>query len=152
MTTSITLADTEALPRLLGLLERRGTEAGDRPWDDETREREGQRIAPLLTGGSEGAVWLIGPSRAPLGYAAICFGWSMREGREAWLEDMYLRPSVRRRGIGREVVHAISVSLRGAGVRRLHVRLPRSEHSAQEFCTACGFGLETRTILMSEPL
>lgn len=152
MTTSITLADTDALPRLLDLLERRQTEGGAAPWDDAERHRRAGLTAPLVSGGSEGAVWLIGPTRSPLGYAVICFGWAMDEGREAWLEDLYVRPSVRRRGIGREVVHSISVSLRTAGVRRLHARLPRIEHSAQEFCNACGFGLETRTILMSEPL
>ena len=150
--TAITLADAETLPRILGLIERRETEAGQPEWDEGETDRRGKRIAPLLEGGPEGAIWLIGPTRAPLGYAIVTFGWTMREGREAVLDDLYVRPSVRRRGIGREVVHAISVSLRTGGVRRLHARLPRIEHSAQEFCTACGFGIETGTILMSEPL
>ena len=152
MTTSITLADAEALPRLLDLIERRETEGGAPSWDEDERDRRKRLVGPLVSGGPEGAVWLIGHTRAPLGYAVICFGWAMAEGREAWLEDLYVRPSVRRRGIGREVVHAISVSLRGAGVRRLQARLPRIEHSAQEFCTACGFSIATGTILMNEPL
>lgn len=152
MTTSITLADADALPRILGLIERRETEAGAPEWDDRESDRRGKMVAPLLQGGPEGAVWLIGPTRAPLGYAIVTFGWTTRQGREAVLDDIYVRPSVRRRGIGREVVHAISVSLRAGGVRRLHARLPRIEHSAQEFCAACGFGIETGTILMSEAL
>lgn len=152
MTTAITLAGEDALPRVLGLVERREVEGGAHDWDEPERARRTLMIAPLLSGGPEGAVWLIGPTRAPLGYAVVTFGWTMREGREAVLDDIYVRPSVRRRGIAREVVHAISVSLRSAGVRRLHARLPRIEHSAQEFCTACGFGIETGTILMSEPL
>lgn len=152
MTTTITLADADALTRLLALLERRETDAGAPEWDATERDARERLIAPLLADGPEGAVWLIGPARAPLGYAIVTFGWTVRAGREAWLEDIYVRPSVRRRGIGREVVHAIGVSLRGAGVRRLLVRLPVTEHWAQEFCAACGLAAETGILLMSEPL
>jgi hypothetical protein len=48
-------------------------------------------------------------------------------GRRAeWVEDSHIRQSVRRRGIGTEVLRAIAVSLRQAEVRilRLHLRLP----------------------------
>lgn len=152
MTTAITLAREDSLPRILDLIERREVEAGAPDWDDDDRVRRGRLLAPLLAGGPEGAIWLIGPGRAPLGYAMVTFGWTTREGREATLDDLYVRPSVRLRGIGREVVNAIGVSLRGSGVRRLLVRLPRNARSAQEFCAACGFGLETGTILMSDPL
>ena len=32
-------------------------------------------LAPLLEGSPYGAVYLIGPARAPVGYLAVCFTW-----------------------------------------------------------------------------
>lgn len=151
MTTSITLAGPDALDRVLALLERRETEAGGPEWDAAERDLRSGLVAPLLAGGPEGAVWLIGPVRAPLGLAVVTFGWSLRGGREAWLEELFIRPSVRRRGIGREVVHGVAVSLRSGGMRRFHARLATEARAARTFLAACGFSDESGTILMTDP-
>ena len=151
MTTAITLARAENRAALLGLVERRQSEAGAAPWADDDRAFHDRALAPLTEGGPEGAAWLIGPVRAPLGYAIVSFGWSLDAGgRVGWLEDIYIRPSVRRRGIAREVIHAIGVTLRRSDVRAIRIRLPRVEHSAQEFCIACGFALEAGHLLLSD--
>ena len=151
MTTAITLAGPEALETVLGLMERRQIESGHADWSDADRAFHTRATQPLCAGGPEGAVWLIGPARAPLGYAIVTFGWGLDiGGRVGWLDDLFIRPSVRRRGIGREVANAIAVSLRQAQVNVIRVRLPRGEASAQEFCHACGIALDTGHILLSD--
>ena len=37
-------------------------------------------LEPLLEGSPHGAVWLIGPKMAPVGYVAASFGWSIELG------------------------------------------------------------------------
>jgi len=153
VSTAITLAGPEQLSILLGLVERRGTEAGGHAWDDTDRAGATRAIDPLLLGGELGAAWLIGPTRAPLGYAILTFGWSLSlGGREAWVEDLYIRPSVRRRGIGTEVLHAIAVSLRRADVKALQARVPAQDGVQSGFLTGAGFAIDHRLALMTDLL
>ena len=149
MTTAVHLAGPADLDRLLALIERYHTEAA-LPHDDAHRRRA---VAPLLAGSPHGAVWLIGPQRAPLGYVLIGFGWSVAlAGREGVVDEVYIRPSVRGRGIGTEVLHAIAVSLTGVGVRALHVRLDRTDAAAARFCARVGFAPRPDTVLMTDEL
>ncbi|SMY09690.1 GNAT family N-acetyltransferase [Flavimaricola marinus] len=153
MTTAITLATAEQQPQVLSLMERRDTEAGGAPWDDSDNALARRAVGPLLQGGSEGAIWLIGPTRAPLGYAIVTFGWSIPlAGREGWVEDVFIRPNVRRRGIGTEVLHAIAVSLRQAGLKALHVRLPSAAAAAEHFFGGAGFATNTDLTVMTDLL
>ena len=149
MTSAITLADPTDLPRVMGLMARFHEEMG-LPYDDAHREAA---AAPLLDGSPLGAVWLIGPARAPLGYVMIGFGWSVpRAGMVGTLEEVFIRPSVRRRGIGTETLHAIAVSLRDAGLRALTVSLPPEQDALQSFCERVGFRSDPPRHHMTDPL
>ena len=135
MSTAINLGGPEDDERLLSLMARYHEECG-LDYDDEHRARV---AAPLLEGSPLGAVWLIGPQRAPLGYVLVTFGWSVRlGGMIGWVEEMFIRPSVRSRGIGTEVLHAIAVSLGPAGIQALQVRVDGDERLAR-FCKRVGF-------------
>lgn len=136
MTTAIALAGPADLERVLSLATRYHEEAG-LTLDEQQRENA---IDPLLQGSPLGAVWLIGPNRAPLGYVLVTFGWSVAfGGMTGWLAEAYIRPSVRRRGIGTEVVHAIALNLREAGLKALHADVTDKTEAAARFCSRAGF-------------
>lgn len=118
--TALHLARSEDLDRLLPLAAACHGELGIARDDDSRRAG----LAPLLAGLPHGAVYLIGPARAPLGYGALSFGWSLSEaGIEARLDELFIRPAVRRRGIATEVLAALPKALGEAGVRALTLRL-----------------------------
>jgi GNAT superfamily N-acetyltransferase len=149
VTTAVHLAGPDDLERLVGLMERFHLESA-LPHDDSHRRRA---VTPLLAGSPHGAVWLIGPQRAPLGYVLIGFGWSVAlAGREGLVDEVYIRPSVRGRGIGTEVLHAIAVSLSGTGVKALHVRLNNADTAAARFCARVGFAPRPDMLLMTDVL
>lgn len=149
MTTNITLGKTEDIDRVLSLMERYHEERGIAS-DDSSRRRA---VMPLLDGSPHGAVWLIGPTRAPLGYVLVTFGWSVEfGGTEGWVDEAYIRPSVRKRGIGTEVLHAIAVSLTAGGVRALHARLAHDDQEAQKFCKRVGFEPRNGILVMTDRL
>ncbi len=149
MTTAIHLAGADDLDRLLALMERFHTEAA-LPYDDNHRRRA---AGPLLAGSPHGAVWLIGPQRAPLGYVLLSFGWSVAmAGAEGIVDEVFIRHSVRGRGIGTEVLHAIAVSLAQNGVKALHVRLDRSNAAAARFCAKVGFLTRPELVIMTDAL
>jgi GNAT superfamily N-acetyltransferase len=50
-----------------------------------------------------GRVWLIEDRTVPLGYLAICLGYSLElGGNDAYIDELYLRPEFRGRGIARK--------------------------------------------------
>lgn len=119
--TALHLAGPGDLERLVTLCAACHAEMGIARDDDSRRAG----LAPLLDGLPQGAVYLIGPARAPLGYAVLSFGWSLSEaGIEARLDELFIRPAVRRRGIATEVLAALPRALGEAGVRSLSLRLP----------------------------
>ena len=148
MTTAITLATSDHLTQVLGLMARYHEEAA-MPFDDAHRA---QVAAPLLDGNPLGAIWLIGPGRAPLGYVMISFGWSMTDGgMVGHLEEAFIRASVRGRGIGTEVMHAVVVNLRKAGLKAMHVHLPNGA-AATSFCRRVGFSTVSGVTQMTDRL
>ena len=59
-------------------------------------------VKPLLNGSPHGAIWLVGPRRAPVGYVVISFGWSVEYGGlDGIVDEIYVRSAVRGRGIER---------------------------------------------------
>ncbi len=128
--TALHLAKPEDLERLLSLAAACHAELGI-VRDDDTR-RAG--LAPLLDGLPHGAVYLVGPARAPLGYVTLSFGWSLAAaGMEARLDEIYIRPAVRRRGIATEVLATLPRALGEAGVQALSLRLNGSSPTAALF-------------------
>lgn len=149
MTTAIHLAGPDDGARVQALMQRNHEERG-LPHDDAHRENV---VAPLLEGSPLGAVWLIGPARAPLGYVLISFGWSADlGGMIGWVEDIFIRQSVRKRGIGTEVLHAIAVTLGRADLRALHVRIPDDDDTLAKFCAKAGFRSDETLRVMTDRL
>jgi GNAT superfamily N-acetyltransferase len=149
VSTAIHLAGADDMDCVIGLMARYHSERA-LPHDDTHRRRAAM---PLLNGSPHGAVWLIGPQRAPLGYVLISFGWSVAmAGIEGFVAEVFIRPSVRGRGIGTEVLHAIAVSLTQSGVKALHVRLDQADSAAARFCARVGFAPRPETVLMTDVL
>lgn len=138
MTTAIHLCGPEQEEQLLTLIARCHDELGI----TSTPEHRKAAATPLLRGAPQGAAYLFGPARAPTGYVVVSFGWSIQlGGMTATIDDIYIRPSVRRRGIGREVVHAIARMLKAVSVRAMHLRSEHSETAYHVFGQVTGFSM-----------
>jgi ribosomal protein S18 acetylase RimI-like enzyme len=101
---------------------------------DTTHEHRVSALSPILDGTPLGVAYLIGPRMAPIGYLILSFGWSMQYGgMEGKVDEFYLRPSVRGRGIGHEVLSELSKALADAGLKALHIDLPAENEAAMKF-------------------
>ncbi len=149
MSTALHLATMEDLEKLLPLVAdfHRG-EGIDQP--DEIRR---QALSPLLRGEPYGAIYLIGPARAPVGYVVITFGWSVEfGGLDAFIDEFYIRPGVRGRGMGSDVLTALPNALAQAGVKAVHLEVDRGNDTAQRLYLRAGFDRRDRFMLMSRKL
>lgn len=134
------------MPRLLPLVSAFHDEMGIRQTDDLRQAA----LAPLLDGSPHGAAWLIGPARAPIGYVVICFGWSLEfGGMDGFVDELYVRPGVRGRGIGSDILSALPTTLAGVGLRALHLEVRRDDSTAQELYKRAQFTPRPDYMLMT---
>ncbi|AXI42679.1 N-acetyltransferase [Sulfitobacter sp. SK011] len=110
-------------------------------------------ISPLLDGIPHGAAYLIGPPRAPIGYVVITFGWSVEfGGLDAIIDELYIRPGVRGRGIASEALIALPRALAGGGLRAIHLEVDRDNAAAVKLYRRAGFRERDRYMFMSKTL
>lgn len=147
--TALTLARPGDLDRLLPMVASRHDEAGRTGDEAATRAA----LLPLLEGCPHGAVYLVGPPRAPIGYVALSFGWSLAAGGlTARIDEMHIRRAVRGRGIGSEVLSNLPKALAGAGLRALHLEVRRDNAKVRGFYEKLRFLPREEYILMTREM
>ena len=148
MKTKLHMARPEDLQKLLGMVAAFHAEAGIEQ-DDETRLAA---VLPLLEGSPLGVVYILGPRNAPVGYIAISFGWSIELGGiDGFIDEFWIRPAVRNKGMGGEALSALLRALSDAGVRALHLEVDR-ENGVGRLCERLGFARRERYCLMAANL
>ena len=115
--------------------------------DDATRTAA---LQPLLEGSPYGVAYLLGPARAPIGYVIVTFGWSVEfGGLDAFIDEIYIRPAIRGRGVGSDVLIALPKALADAGIRAFHLEVDREDAAAQRLYSRTGFAARDRFMLMT---
>lgn len=148
MTTKLHLAKSEDLDRVVSMVASFHAESGI-VQDEDTRIAA---VAPLLEGSQLGVIYILGPRRAPVGYVAISFGWSIEMGGiDGFVDEFWIRPAVRGRGMGSEAMAALVPALRDAGLAALHLEVDR-ESPASELYRRLGFERRDRYCLMTARL
>lgn len=146
MSAALTLATEQDLDRLLPMIAAYHAFEGIAQSDDARRDA----VAPLLAGSPHGAVWLVGPRRAPVGYIAVSFGWSIElGGMDGFLDEFYIREGVRGRGMGSEVLAALLPELAQAGLVGLSLEMAPDNVRARKLYERRGFRLRDGFNLMT---
>jgi ribosomal protein S18 acetylase RimI-like enzyme len=105
-------------------------------------------LATLLAEEGAGRVVIARAGALAVGYAALCFGFSIEHrGRDAFVDELYVRPEQRGRGLGRSLLRALEQEARAAGVRKLHLEVERDNPSARALYLAEGFAPTGRELL-----
>ena len=149
MSAALTLAGPEHFARLDPLVTAFHAEEGIEMAPD----ARAAGLQPLLDGIPHGAAYLIGPARAPIGYVVVTFGWSIEfGGMDGFIDELYIRPGVRGRGIATEVLLALPRALGDAGVKALHLEVDAGNDVAQRLYGRAGFRLREGYHLMTRTL
>jgi len=136
MSAALHLCDPDDLAALLPMVTDYHRESGIQQ-DAENRRRA---LTELLSGLPHGVAYLIGPRRAPVGYILLSFGFSLAlGGLEARIAEFYIRPNIRGRGMGTEVLQAILPMLAQNGVVAMHLELPANAPRPEKLFARAGF-------------
>jgi ribosomal protein S18 acetylase RimI-like enzyme len=105
-------------------------------------------LSALLRDASLGLAWLILDGDTPAGYIVLCFGYSLEWlGRDAFVDEFYLREEYRGRGWGRAAMTFLEDAARDAGVRALHLEVVRENVDALKLYSKIGFHEHASTFL-----
>jgi diamine N-acetyltransferase len=105
---------------------------------DEFRARTA--LLTFLREPSFGRAWLICDGQKPVGYIVLTFGYSLEFlGRDAVIDEFYLRPSHRRRGWGRRALEFVEKEARSFEIRSIHLEVVRENSAAQDIYRRAGY-------------
>ena len=95
-----------------------------------------------------GGVWLLEAKEETAGYVVMTLGYSMEySGRDAFVDDLFIRAPYRRQGLGREAMNAVMEECRRRGVRAIHLEVDRQNLAAKELYRQFGFEDKERQLL-----
>jgi ribosomal protein S18 acetylase RimI-like enzyme len=113
---------------------------------DEQRARVA--LEGFLADESLGRVWLIHYRGEEIGYLVLTLGYSLEYGgRDAFIDEMYIRASYRGNGIGKIALAFAEDVCRALGVRALHLEVGQANTAAYGLYRAVGFMDHDRRLL-----
>lgn len=104
-------------------------------------EAEALRAAQELIGDPRlGRLWVAVDGGEVAGYLAVTLGFSLEHrGRDAFVDELYLEPGSRGRGLGREALAIAEAYCRERGVRTLLLEVEPHRDPAFELYRSSGF-------------
>lgn len=119
------------------------------PWDD---AMVAGALDRLLADPRYGRAWLARSDGEVLGYAIAAFGFSVEYGGiDAFVDELYVRPGHRGRGVGTALMDALEAGCREADAAVLHLEVDHANEDGQRLYRRLGFAGHDR-YLMSKPL
>lgn len=89
-------------------------------------DRQPAALAALVEGDPFGRGWLIRLAARPVGYVVLTWTFSVEAGgREACVDEFYLVPEVRNRGLGSRALALVEAEARDLAVRRIFLEVER---------------------------
>jgi ribosomal protein S18 acetylase RimI-like enzyme len=144
MTVAMRQASAHDLADLLELMHEFYAEAGYSLNLDRARAA----FLPLLAPGQLGQAWLAVVDGQVAGHVVLTFCSSMEYGgRSAFVDDLFVRPALRNRGVGRALVDHARAICEALGIRAMHLEVARTNGPAQSVYRAVGFGSTDRELL-----
>lgn len=89
-------------------------------------DRQPAALAALVEDEPFGRGWLIRLGARPVGYVVLTWAFSVEAGgREACVDELYLAPEVRNRGLGSRALALVEAEARNLAVRRIFLEIER---------------------------
>jgi len=105
-------------------------------------------LLALLRDPNLGRAWLILDGAVAVGYIVLCFGYSLEWlGRDAFVDEFYLREEYRGRGWGSKTMAFVEGAARSLDVTTLHLEVVAENATALEVYRKLGFKEHASTFL-----
>jgi GNAT superfamily N-acetyltransferase len=111
--------------------------------------RQGAALTALLQGDPLCLAWLVRLAAETIGYVVVTLGFSIESGgRDGFIDEFFVVPAMRGRGIGARVLALVEQEARERGLQRLYLEVGHG-NPAQGLYRRAGF-VDHRRYLMSK--
>ncbi|KAB8331327.1 GNAT family N-acetyltransferase [Scytonema tolypothrichoides VB-61278] len=105
-------------------------------------------LEKFLNDNSLGRVWLIQQDNQAIGYIVLTFSYSLEyRGRDAFIDEFYIREIYRGQGIGVKTIQFIESVCPSLEIKALHLEVERENKIAQSFYRKVGFTDQNRYLM-----
>lgn len=105
-------------------------------------------VEQFIGDNSLGCLWLIHYDAEAVGYLVLTLGYSLEYGgRDAFIDEVYIRASHRGRGVGQRALAFAEETCRSLDVRALHLEVERENTNAHALYRKVGFVNHDRYLL-----
>jgi ribosomal protein S18 acetylase RimI-like enzyme len=95
-----------------------------------------------------GRAWVFFEEETPVGYIVLTFGYSFEyHGRDSFIDELYVEPQFRRRGIGRRAMQFVQERARDLGVNAIHLEVDEGNDPAAELYRRAGYDAHARFLM-----
>jgi len=134
------LAEESDLAALVAMMRQFRDEDGDLDQSAFDAEVARGTVLTLVKNASLGQVWLVCVGEKVVGYLVLTFGYSLEfGGRDAYVDELFISPTHRRRGLGNRALGFAESVLSALGIRAIHLEVKRGNESAQWLYISVGF-------------
>lgn len=118
-----------------------------------TDDQRKSSLTTLLVNGELGGIWLIYCDHQSVGYIALCVGYSIEfAGKDAFIDEFYIRPEFRGKGLGKRTLEFIKIAAQDLGIRAIHLEVARANTNAHKLYSRSNFEVREKYVLMSVKL
>ncbi|MBD1808937.1 GNAT family N-acetyltransferase [Microcoleus sp. FACHB-SPT15] len=136
METSFKRAEMSDIEILMEFI-REFCEVDQHPFDDSSIR---VALEKIVRDDSLGRVWLVQHNSQAIGYIVLTFGYSLEyRGREAVIDEIYIRESYQGQGIGKRAIEFVEEVSPSLEIKVLHLEVERENTAAQNFYRKVGF-------------
>ena len=105
-------------------------------------------LSKLIADQSLGRAWLIQQAGVAIGYAIVAFSFSLeRNGRIAFIDELFIDDSSRSAGVGASVLSKIESWCASVGVTNVRLEAEASNERASALYVRCGYVDQHRRLL-----
>ncbi len=107
---------------------------------DLDRTKAQSAIGKLTENAQFGHLYVIELAGEPVGYTALTFGFSLEfDGRDGIIDDLYIAPAHRDRGVGSQVVDLLLQAAKKEGLHAVHLEVEHDNERAKKVYFRAGF-------------
>jgi ribosomal protein S18 acetylase RimI-like enzyme len=95
-----------------------------------------------------GQAWLLWLREKPVGYVILTLGYSFEfRGRDAFVDELYIEPEFRRKGLGRSAMEFVEKKAREREVNAVHLEVDCDNDAAAELYRRAGYADHGRHLM-----
>jgi ribosomal protein S18 acetylase RimI-like enzyme len=138
------IATEKDVPEILTMMEQFNA-IENYPFD---KSKSNRNILDFLSDANLGRIWLVQNDNTKIGYFVLAFGYSFEYGgRDAFIDELFLKAEYRRIGIGGLIIDFISKEALKLGVKVIHLEVEPHNDGGVKLYRKNGFKDNGRILL-----